>query len=165
MAHADPEEEPAGIGVGEHPPAVRHSDRIACPHVGDARRDDRPLGRCEEPTGVTERLAGLHSLAKPYGAVTERFDLRRGVALLSRRLRLEREAPHADPAERSAERVALPPKLEVGGFLHGGRTLSGCFAQSDRSERALPVGTAGPVRLNALSGPRPPSPAPRWAPT
>src|SRR5918996_2641478 len=147
MAHADPEEEPAGIGVGEHPPAVRHSDRIACPHVGDARRDDRPLGRCEEPTGVTERLAGLHSLAEPDRAVAEGFDLPRGVALLRRRLRLEREAPHADPAERSAERVALPPKLEVGGGLHGGWALSGGFAPFDRSERALPLGTAGAPRV------------------
>src|SRR5207302_11329604 len=65
VTHAEPEEEPAGVGVDERARAVRHSDGIARPDVGDACRNDEVLRRAEQKARVCEGLLTAEAFRYP----------------------------------------------------------------------------------------------------
>ncbi len=149
------------MGLAERLGRADGRARVARPDVGDAGRDDDPLGRAQQQPGVDVRLLADRRLAEPQRAVAEPLDLARGGGALG--CGDGREEPSQTPVEPMRSRAVgtglgslMRPSLQFDisrnesklaaeciPWMHWAAEFASRATQSARMARARARGAAG----------------------
>src|SRR4051812_22627484 len=156
----DAEHEPTREGLAEGQLARCHRQRVPCPDVRDARRDDEGVGRGEQQLRGGEHLTA-DRLTGPQCAVAELLHLAGRVADDSRRREVELPGPDADASDPCLQLVGKRHAGTVPGA--SGRTWCGSAAAASRPPAAASTAATSIATWYPCCGNRAPALTPATA--